>query len=101
MIPACRLRSSSHSARSASSRRSAFSKRTALLSSGRALDILLVLVRQAGKVVTKEELLSEVWSNIAVHDSTLHVHIASLRKALGDGQSGARYVANVSGRGYC
>ena len=69
--------------------------------SGRALDILIVLVREAGKVVTKEDLLSEVWSNIAVHDSTLRVHIASLRKALGEGQSGARYVANVSGRGYC
>jgi DNA-binding winged helix-turn-helix (wHTH) protein len=69
--------------------------------SDRALDILNALVRRAGEVVTKEELLSQVWPDIAVHESTLRVHIANLRKALGDGQGGARYVANVTGRGYC
>jgi predicted ATPase/DNA-binding winged helix-turn-helix (wHTH) protein len=69
--------------------------------SDRALDILNVLVRRAGEIVTKEELLSQVWPSIAVHESTLRVHIANLRKALGDGRDGARYVANVTGRGYC
>ena len=69
--------------------------------SDRAFDILTILVRQVGEVVTKEELLSQVWPNTAVHDSTLRVHIASLRKALGDGQGRDRYVINVTGRGYC
>src|SRR5215469_2838453 len=69
--------------------------------SGRALDILIVLVQRAGNIVTKDELFSQVWPNIAVHDSTLRVHIAGLRKALGDGHRGVRYVVNVSGRGYC
>jgi hypothetical protein len=36
-----------------------------------------------------------------VEEANLRVHVAGLRKALGDGRDGARYVANVTGRGYC
>jgi predicted ATPase/DNA-binding winged helix-turn-helix (wHTH) protein len=68
---------------------------------GRALDILLVLVERAGKVVTKSELLARVWHGVSVEEVALRVHIAKLRKALGDGEGDARYVTNVPGRGYC
>ena len=68
---------------------------------GRALDILLVLVEHAGEVVTKSELLARVWQGVSVEEVALRVHIANLRKALGDGDGDARYVTNVAGRGYC
>jgi DNA-binding winged helix-turn-helix (wHTH) protein len=36
-----------------------------------------------------------------VDEGSLRFHIASLRKALGDGEEGSRYIATVAGRGYC
>ena len=66
----------------------------------RALEILMILTEQAGAVVSKEELTARVWPDIAVEESGLRVHVAALRKALGDGRHGARYIANVPGRGY-
>src|SRR5450755_2114949 len=68
---------------------------------GRALDILVKLVRHAGEVVSKADLLSYIWPDTVVVESSLRVHVANLRKALGDGEDGARYVTNVAGRGYC
>src|SRR5882762_4220780 len=68
---------------------------------GRALDILIALVERAGEVVSRNELISRVWPDVIVEEANLRVHIAGLRKALGDGHDGARYVANVPGRGYC
>ncbi|MBV8190803.1 MAG: winged helix-turn-helix domain-containing protein [Alphaproteobacteria bacterium] len=66
----------------------------------RAMDVLIVLVERAGEVVSKKELTTRVWPNVTVDESGLRVHVAALRKALGDGRNGARYVTNVSGRGY-
>src|SRR6202041_343448 len=68
---------------------------------GRALDILIALVERAGEVVTHRELISTVWPGVTVEDTNLRAQIAALRKALGDGRDGARYVSNVAGRGYC
>jgi predicted ATPase/DNA-binding winged helix-turn-helix (wHTH) protein len=68
---------------------------------GRALDILILLVERAGEVVSKRELVARVWADVTVDEGSLRFHVAALRKALGDGQSGARYVTNVPGRGYC
>ena len=68
---------------------------------GRALDVLIALVERAGEVVTHKELISGVWPDLTVEDANLRAHIAVLRKALGDGRDGARYVTNISGRGYC
>jgi predicted ATPase/DNA-binding winged helix-turn-helix (wHTH) protein len=67
---------------------------------GRALDILIALVERAGKVVSRKELIERVWPNLFVEEANLRVHIAALRKALGDGQAGCRYIVNVPGRGY-
>src|SRR5262249_2825829 len=68
---------------------------------GRALDILLALVERATEVVSKRDLIARVWPDVTVDEGSLRFHIAALRKALGDGRVGARYVANVAGRGYC
>jgi predicted ATPase/DNA-binding winged helix-turn-helix (wHTH) protein len=67
----------------------------------RALDVLIILVESAGKVVSKGELLSRVWPDTAVDEGALRFQIVALRKALGDGEAGARYVTTLSGRGYC
>jgi predicted ATPase/DNA-binding winged helix-turn-helix (wHTH) protein len=66
----------------------------------RALDILIALVEQAGEVIGKKALVARVWPDVIVEESSLRVHVAALRKALGDGLDGARYIANVPGRGY-
>ena len=68
---------------------------------GRALDVLIALAEQAGEVVPHKELISKVWPGVTVEDATLRAQIAAVRKALGDGRDGARYVSNVAGRGYC
>lgn len=67
---------------------------------GRALDILTTLVDQAGELVTKDELVARVWPNTVVDEANLRTQIGLLRRVLGDGQAGARYVATVAGRGY-
>jgi len=67
----------------------------------RALDILIALVERAPEVVSKRELLARVWPDLVVDEGSLRFHISVLRKVLGDGEAGARYVANVAGRGYC
>ena len=67
----------------------------------RALDILIALVDQAGEVVSHRELFKRVWSDVVVDDASLRVQIAGLRKALGDGRDGARYIANIPAKGYC
>jgi len=67
----------------------------------RALDILVYLANRPGQVITKKELIDRVWSDVFVAEGTLRVHMASIRKVLGDdGQFGNRYIANVHGRGY-
>jgi len=66
----------------------------------RALEILLALVERAGETVRKGELFARVWPGLVVEEGTLRVHIAALRKALGEGCSDVRYVENVNGHGY-
>lgn len=66
----------------------------------RALDILITLVEQAGETISREQLIAHAWPDTVVDDGALRVHVAALRKALGDGRAGRRYVANNPGRGY-
>ena len=67
----------------------------------RALDLLIALIEHAGEVLSQRELMARAWPNLTVEEGNLRVTIAGLRKALGEGQDGARYIANVPGRGYC
>src|ERR1700757_1029790 len=66
----------------------------------RALDILAALVERAGQVVGKEELVARAWPQTFVEESNLKIQVSALRRALGDGQGGHRYVVAVPGRGY-
>lgn len=68
---------------------------------GRAVDILHVLLERAGEIVTKEQLIAHVWPDTVVEEGNLRVHVAALRKTLGDGGSGPRHIESVVGRGYC
>lgn len=67
----------------------------------RAMDILRLLISRAGEVVPKNEILAFAWSGLAVEEISLRVHVAELRKVLGDGKDGARYITNIPSRGYC
>jgi predicted ATPase/DNA-binding winged helix-turn-helix (wHTH) protein len=67
----------------------------------RALDLLIALAERAGEVVTHKELISTVWPDVTVEEGNLRFQMATLRKALGDGRDGVRYISTVAGRGYC
>ncbi|MGO8021216.1 ATP-binding protein [Rhizobium leguminosarum] len=67
----------------------------------RAFEILLILLERPGELVTKQDLLSRVWPDIFIEESSLRVHVANLRKSLGDDGRDVRYITNVPGRGYC
>ena len=67
----------------------------------RAFDILVYLAERPGEVIGKKELIDHVWPNVTVAEGSLRVHVAAIRKVLGDGQFGNRYVTNDKGRGYC
>lgn len=67
---------------------------------GRAFDLLLTLARRPGHVLSKRELLKEVWPDVVVEEGSLRFHMTSLRRLLGDGVEGARYIATQVGVGY-
>ncbi|MBV9246547.1 MAG: winged helix-turn-helix domain-containing protein [Methylobacteriaceae bacterium] len=66
----------------------------------RALDILTCLVERAGQVVSKQELIAHVWPNVFVEESNLKIQVSALRRVLGHGHDGRRYIVAVTGRGY-
>ena len=61
----------------------------------RAFDLLAALVDRAGHLLTKDELLDQVWPKMVVEEAALHVQVSALRKVLG-----ADAITTVSGRGY-
>ncbi|MEY9591942.1 putative ATPase/DNA-binding winged helix-turn-helix (wHTH) protein [Bradyrhizobium yuanmingense] len=67
----------------------------------KAFDALTALMSRPNEVVSKWDLMALVWPGITVEEANLRFHIAALRKALGDGKDGARYITTLSGRGYC
>jgi TolB-like protein/DNA-binding winged helix-turn-helix (wHTH) protein/tetratricopeptide (TPR) repeat protein len=66
----------------------------------KAIEVLVYLARQAGKVVGREELLSAVWPGVIVGDDALTQAIIKLRRALGDDARLPKYIETVSKRGY-
>ena len=66
----------------------------------RALDLLVVLVENAGNVIAKSELISRVWGSVVVEDTNLRVHVSVLRRLLGDDGLETRYIVHVARRGY-
>jgi predicted ATPase/DNA-binding winged helix-turn-helix (wHTH) protein len=67
---------------------------------GRAIDLLIALVESAGATLSHAELMARAWPNVTVEPISLRVHISAIRRALRDGENGARYIVNISGRGY-
>ena len=66
----------------------------------KAHDLLVTLVRHAGRLVTKEALLAEVWPDAFVEEGILAVHVSTLRKALGDASRPPAYIETVARSGY-
>src|SRR6202048_4359075 len=66
----------------------------------RAMDLLIILVEQANKVVGRRTLIERVWPKRGAEQVSLRVHISALRKALDQSDPGRRYITNVPGRGY-
>jgi predicted ATPase/DNA-binding winged helix-turn-helix (wHTH) protein len=66
----------------------------------RAFDVLLALLRRPGDLVTKDELLAEVWPRLIVEENNLQVQVSALRKIFQAAADGERYLVTVAGRGY-
>jgi len=63
-------------------------------------DTLLVLLENSSHVLTKKELMEQVWPDSFVEENNLAQNISTLRKALGDGKEGEPYIQTVPKRGY-
>jgi predicted ATPase/DNA-binding winged helix-turn-helix (wHTH) protein len=68
---------------------------------GRTLDTLIALLERPNEAISKRDLMAKIWPDVIVEEVNLRFHIGALRKALGDGKDGARYISTLAGRGYC
>ena len=68
--------------------------------SGRAYDVLLHLIENRDRVVTKDELLKAVWPRTFVEENNLNQAVSTLRRALSDSREAPRLILTVAGRGY-
>src|SRR5262245_6922701 len=66
----------------------------------KAFETLTMLVKNSGRIITKEEFLQELWPDSFVEEGSLTVNISLLRKALGEGQDGRKYIETIPRRGY-
>ena len=66
----------------------------------RAMEILIALVERPGELLSKRQLMEIVWPDTVVVEANLAVHVAALRRALGDRNGENRYIINTPGRGY-
>ena len=66
----------------------------------KAFDLLSVLVENAGKLVSKEELMTKVWEDSFVEESNLTFNIRQVRKLLGDDAQNPTYIKTVPRHGY-
>jgi eukaryotic-like serine/threonine-protein kinase len=66
----------------------------------KAFDVLLFLVQNPNRLVTKEELLKSVWGDAFVEEGNLTQYISHLRKALGDNSEDSRLIVTIARKGY-
>ncbi|TLZ32288.1 MAG: hypothetical protein E6K29_01870, partial [Gammaproteobacteria bacterium] len=66
----------------------------------KAVDLLIALVEAQGQTVDKHELLRRVWPDTVVEEGSLSSHIFQLRRALGEGARGQRFIETIPKRGY-
>lgn len=67
---------------------------------GRAFDLLAALVRNAGHLVSKDELFNQVWPGLVVEEVNLSVNIAAIRKVLARASDAASWIETVPRKGY-
>ncbi len=79
--------------------RSVIKERRHLDLTTKTFDVLEFLIENAGKVVTKDEILGHVWSGNFVEESNLPVHISKLRRFLSESRD-CRFIETVQGTGY-
>ena len=60
-------------------------------------DTLLILLENSGHVLTKKELMQQVWPDSFVEENNLAQNISILRKALGQSKQGEQYIQNHAG----
>ncbi len=63
-------------------------------------DTLLYLVRNAKKVVEKDELMREIWADTIVEENNLSQNISILRRTLGEKRGEHRFIATIPGKGF-
>ena len=81
--------------------RRAWFKEEELQLTAKEFDLLRVLVREQGKVVSREQLMREIWETAWFGSTkTLDMHISVLRRKLGDDAAQPRYIATVRGVGF-
>src|SRR5262249_51412782 len=68
--------------------------------SPKSFEILVVLIQSHGRLLTKEELMHQVWPDSFVEEANLTVNISALRRVLGEAPEGQQYIETVPKRGY-
>src|SRR6266446_3542852 len=66
----------------------------------KAFDVLLFLVQNPNRLISKDELLQAVWGSTFVEEGNLAQYISHLRKALSDGSDQSRLIVTIARRGY-
>ena len=68
--------------------------------SPKSFETLVVLIQSSGRLLTKDELMQQVWPDSFVEEANLTINISALRKALGESSEGQQYIETVPKRGY-
>ena len=66
----------------------------------KAFEMLGVFVRSGGRVITRGELMEELWADSFVEENNISQHIRALRVALGEGENGYKYIETIPRRGF-
>ena len=66
----------------------------------KAFDILTYLIENSSRVVSKDELMSEIWPDTTVEENNLTQNVSSLRRAFGEKPYENRFISTIPGRGY-
>ena len=66
----------------------------------KAFDTLLYLVRHSGRVIEKDELMREIWTDTIVEENNLNQNISILRRVFGEKRGEHRFIATIPGKGY-
>jgi len=66
----------------------------------KAIDILIFLLQNSGRVLEKKEIMDQIWPDTFVEEATLAQNIFTIRKALGENITGTQYIETIPKRGY-